>query len=126
MLGLKYRDPITTHLKNLHWLPIGPRIDFKALLLIQKALSLNQPVYIRNLFDYSQSLRLSSLKFRLPLGKHEFAFRAIFYHGPRIYFKLPKVLKDECNIDIFKKGLKTFLFNKGFDHKLESIIHYNP
>ena len=78
------------------------------------------------MFEHSHSQRLSALKFRLPAGKHEFAFRALFYHGPRVYFKVPKSLKDECNLEKFKKGLKTFLFNKGFENKLESIAHYEP
>ena len=70
VLGLKYKEPITVHLKKLHWLPIGPRIDFKSILLIQKSLKLHLPIYIRNMFEHSHSQRLSALKFRLPAGKH--------------------------------------------------------
>ena len=44
-------------LKTLHWLPIESRILFKTCLLTFKALTLNQPAYLRQLLTVRQSGR---------------------------------------------------------------------
>ena len=49
-------DHITPILKNLHWLPIRQRIDFKILILTWKALNGTAPEYLTNLLiPYSKS-----------------------------------------------------------------------
>ena len=37
--GARRRDPMTRHLKDLHWLPISYRIDFKIAVLVWRCLN---------------------------------------------------------------------------------------
>ena len=119
---------MTEYLKEvLHWLPCGPRIDFKWILLIKKALTSGKPTYLRKLL-HTSGVRVRSSKLiqqRVP-GKHKFADRAFKFSAPRLYNKLPVHIRNNNNIEIMKKDLKTFLYREAFDYKLDSILTYNP
>ena len=43
VFGLPRREHITPHLRRLHWLPVGTRIDYKIILLAYKAQRFAQP-----------------------------------------------------------------------------------
>ena len=53
--GARRRDPMTCHLKDLHWLPISYQIDFKIVVLTWRCLNgctlsyLSSPLHRRNL-----------------------------------------------------------------------------
>ena len=49
ILGKTNQDSITECLRELHWLPIRARIDFKILVLVYKCLWGNAPKYLKNL-----------------------------------------------------------------------------
>ena len=49
MLDLKPRDHLTPALRELHWLPIGQRIEYKLCLLVHKTLICHAPDYISDL-----------------------------------------------------------------------------
>ena len=51
------KDHITPILKELHWLPVEARINYKILLLPYKALNGFGPVYIRELLHLKQHKR---------------------------------------------------------------------
>ena len=108
---------ITPLLVDLHWLDIKSRIDFKVTLLTFKAIHGQAPAYICELVNLkpnsSYGLRsnnkmlLSTLNFRtLPtLGDRAFAAAA-----PKLWNAIPLSIRQEQNLEHFKKKLKTFIF----------------
>ena len=57
--GIKKYDQITPALKELHWLPVQQRIEFKILLLTYKALNNMAPSYITSMFTMQGQERCS-------------------------------------------------------------------
>ena len=51
LTGTRKYDSITPILKELHWLPMAERIDFKILLLTFKSLHNMAPIYLRELLS---------------------------------------------------------------------------
>ena len=70
--GLRRSDHITPLTEDLHWLPIGERMDFKILLLTFKILNDLVPCYLSSLLLKYQSARLlrssDRLLFPVPSG----------------------------------------------------------
>ena len=117
---------ITPYLKDrLHWLPIGPRIDFKFILLSYKVINSTGPNYLESYFRMVNNNRKTFFRPRI-VGGHSFANRAFKYTAPAIWNKVPKELREIPKIDNFKKRLKSFLFEEGFTYKTDTILNYNP
>ena len=117
---------ITPYLQNyLHWLPIGPRVDFKVLLLTKKAILNSKPSYLS---DYLKPANRRKGLFSRPKieGRHSFAWRAFKYSAPALINKIPQAIRQIESVDEFKKRLKSFLFTDGFNYKLDSILNYSP
>ena len=128
IFGLKSREPITAYLKRLHWLTIGPRIDFKNILIAWKAEETSEPPYIKAAITPGTRMSHSRCRYfepRLPGGLSA-SRRSFEISIPRLLNKLPVSVKDSSSIDQLKKNLKTFLFTEGFDYKLHSILEYKP
>ena len=108
-------DHITPVLRNLHWLPIRKRIDFKILLLVFKALQQKAPKYIQDLISWykpSKNLR-SSNDMRLETMKSNLVTcgdRAFSIAAPKLWNDLPTDIKTSKTISTFKSKLKTYLF----------------
>ena len=109
-------------LRDLHWLPVQQWIVCKIALLIYKALHGLAPTYISELIEEykpKRTLRSASqflLCTRPPklcktkyYGERSFAAAA-----PKGWNKLPSKLRAVSNINSFKKGLKTHLFNASY------------
>ena len=59
--GTKKRDHITPVLRDLHWLPVPQRIEYKIALITHKVLSTGQPQYLQSLIkEYKPSRQLRS------------------------------------------------------------------
>ena len=121
---LPLRVSITASLIDLHWLPIKARIEYKICLITFKALKFHQPKYICDLLiplagERDVVLRSSGDPFRLweprAPGERIFADRSFSYVAPRIYNRLPVVIKQLETLACFKKHLKTHLFNLSYD-----------
>ena len=102
-------------LKELHWLPIKARIDYKLALTCFKSKSGNFPSYISDLrvpYTSSRSLRsISSNNFSIPrVHLKGFEERAFTFSGPSVWNVLPQELKYCSTLGQFKKQLKTHLF----------------
>ena len=74
--GIKKYDHITPALKELHWLPVQQRIEFKILLLTYKALNNMAPSYITSMFTMQGQERYSlrsnaSLQLKIPRTKYK-------------------------------------------------------
>ena len=86
-----------------------------------KALKFNQPQYIVDLLAGSiggthVALRSSDDPYRLyeprAVGERVFAERSFSYAAPRLYNKLPMVVKQQTSLEGFKTQLKSFLFSR--------------
>ena len=71
-------------------------------------------------------LRHNNVLHRLnePRCNSELGFRAFEKSAPRLYNKLPENVKNSENINVFKKKLKTYLFNECYDLD-NKIINYD-
>ena len=110
---------ITPVLKDLHWLPVEQRIEYKVLLLLDltcKALHGKSPPYISQLLSlYTPTRPLWSENknlLRVPRCRLEgFGRRCFAYAAPSLWNPLPTPVKRASSIDTFKGSLKTYLFN---------------
>ena len=112
---------ITPALRQLHWLPVVKRIQFKILLLTFKAIYGLSPPYISELITVkpksTHGLRSNNSTLLLPptqkmlptLGARSFAAAA-----PALWNKLPGYIRNVASLNSFKKSIKTFLFNESF------------
>ena len=111
-------------LKDLHWLPVRHRIDYKISLITFKALNTNNPKYLKELIKPcipQKSLRSSSqFLLEVPASRSALHDRAYSVVGPKTINSLPINLRKmafvsepgSCLIGSFKKQLKTHLFTK--------------
>ena len=110
-------DHITPVLVDLHWLPVEARIKFKVMLITFKVIRGFSPVYLTELIEQyvpSRDLR-SADKLRLipPRGTFSKTYgqRAFSVCAPSLWNKLPVEIRTARNVESFKRGLKTYLFN---------------
>jgi exonuclease III len=120
-LTSKY-DHITPVLKDLHWLPIAQRIEYKILLLTFKALTGQAPTYLKDLLQLSHQTRsLRSNDQRLlacPRSRTvHYGDRCFSVAAPVLWNKLPQNLRLCDSLSLFKSQLKTYLFNAAYDMK---------
>ena len=112
-------EHITPVLRDLHWLPVKQRIDFKILTLAFRAIHGQAPEYIEELVvPYAPSRSLRSAHLRLlkepsgrlkTCGQRSFAFAAASLSN-----NLPTNIRTACSLDQFKYLLKTHLFKEAF------------
>ena len=107
---------MTAALRELHWLPIAQRIEFKVLTLMHGAVHNNTPRYLsdristyappRTLRSGTQSLAAVP---RINLERYD--RRAFSCAGPSLWNALPLGLRTQKDPDHFRRDLKTHLFN---------------
>ena len=98
------------------------RIIYKICLLTYKALKFGEPKYFSDYLvpfglETSVAVRHANDRHRLfePRTIRSSGERSFQYSAPRLYNKLPVVIKDSENINQFKKRLKTYLFGESCD-----------
>ncbi|XP_068707689.1 uncharacterized protein [Montipora foliosa] len=111
-------EHVTSILQTLHWLPVKKRIVFKILLLTFKVLNGQAPSYLSDLLVVNRPVRAlrsnsdNSTRLVTPLYRTEtYGGRAFSSCAPRLWNQLPSALRSNMTIDVFKKQLKTFLFD---------------
>ena len=109
---------ITQCLKDLHWLPICQRIEFKILTLTFKYLNKQAPEYLQNLLvkmtTRQMGLRSESTykKLLIPLTKRKtFAQRSFSVAAPTLWNGLRINVKQANTLIPFKSLLKSYLFS---------------
>ena len=112
-------EHITPILKELHWIPVYQRIEFKILVLTFKALNGTVPKYLHDLlilYEPNRTLRSIDKKFlAVPSYNLErYGRRAFSVAAPILWNGLPDKLRNITCIDTFKKELKTFLFRRTY------------
>ena len=116
------RQPVSPLLKKLHFLPVRYRIDYKIALLTFKCLNNLAPQYLASLITVREPNRRASrldddyYVLNRPEKPNFKRTEGAFCHAaPRIWNNLPYRLRCLTEIDMFKKGLKTHLFNIAFE-----------
>ena len=116
------RDNALSLLKELHWLPIKQRIDFKIALTTFKVLTSGQPSYLYDLikaYNPARSLRSSSqFTLTVPPTKTNLHSRAFEVYAPRLWNSLPVSIREaivlNISTDCFKSRLKLAFFAQTF------------
>ena len=101
-------SPSLPLLKELHWLPVSYRINFKLSTLTYRALSTQQSPYLASLLHLSnipRQLRSSISQLIVPKTKLNLGKRAFSVAAPRVWNELPITLKTSETIAIFRKKL---------------------
>jgi len=115
--GTKKRDHITPVLRDLHWLLVPQRIEYKIALITHKVLSTGQPQYLQSLIkEYKPSRQLRSEGQRLlskPNGLTSvLASRSFTRSSETVWNSLPELVRKTESVVAFKNKLKTHLFAK--------------
>ena len=114
------KSHITPILKELHWLPIHLRIDFKTALFCYKALNGLAPEYIKDLIvEHKPERQMRSCGKKLLVEQKTrlvtYGDRAFSACGPRIWNSLPIEIRMSPTVTVFKSRLKTFYFRQHFN-----------
>ena len=121
VLGRVKSDSTRECLRELNWLPIKARIEYKVLTLLHKCIYGDGPKYLKNLLtilpEPPRRLRSSSSNTKCKLlvpyvKKKTFAERSISIGGPRLWNTLPENVRTNDNLLSFSKEIKTFLYTK--------------
>ena len=115
-------EHITPIIRQLHWLPVSYRINFKILLLTFKVLHGLSPKYLQDLVSIR---KVSSYQLRsgnngifldYPSGKMltTFGDRAFSVAAPKLWNALPFHIRSEQKLTSFKCNIKTHLFKAAF------------
>ena len=117
-LTKKY-DHITPVLKELHWLPVRKRIEFKILLLVYKCLHGTAPSYLREMLkEYVPPRTLRSTSKNLlcepRTNMKTYGDRSFSACAPKLWNQLPNNIRAAGSVAIFKRQLKTHLFKDVF------------
>ena len=104
---------ITPVMRDLHWLPVDKRIEFKVLLLCYKCVNGLAPPYLSDLLSKyvpTRSLRSADKDLLVVPSScrlKTFGDRAFTQAAPRLWNELPREIRQSESADIFKKRLKT-------------------
>jgi hypothetical protein len=119
---LRKYDHITETLKELHWLPVTARIEFKILTLTWKALHNMAPDYLKDLLNFKVSNRPVRAKYvnllivpNRPVNANSYNDRAFENAAPKLWNKLPVEIRNTETLGSFKKLLKTHLFHMNYN-----------
>ena len=115
-------DSITPLLRELHWLRVPERIQFRLCVLVYRCLDGSALLYlsegIRRTTDNSARLRLRSADtttLHVPSSRHStLGDRSFFIAAPRAWNELPPTFRSVTSLTIFRRELKTLLFRRSF------------
>ena len=113
-------DHITPILKNLHWLPIRYRTEYKLLLLTFKALHHLAPSYLTDLLQLYHPTRTLRSSSDALLTEHSarlrnYGDRAFCVAAPKLWNNLRLNIRECGSVNRFKRLLKTHLFKRAFN-----------
>lgn len=117
------RTPMVAHitpiLKELHWLPVKARIDFKVLVLAYRALTGLSPPYITEMLSIYKPVRPLRSGYKMLLCKPAtttttFGSRTFAHTATSLWNTLPQSIKSADTLETFRSRLKTHLFNSAY------------
>jgi len=115
--GTRRSDHITTVVRELHWLPVRHRVDFKLAVLVYKALHDLTAPYLADdcqlIVSNASRCRLRSADIDIcvvPRTNTRLGDRNFAVAGPRLWNSLPAELRQsDIELEEFRRLLKTFL-----------------
>ena len=113
------RDHVTSLLKELHWLPVKFRCQYKIATLAYRHFKGSLPPYLSSslrTYEPFRSLRSSNEK-QLKIPKRNlksFGQRSFSFMAPSLRNSVPAILRNVPTRSQFKSQLKTFLFAQAF------------
>ena len=115
----KKHDHITPVLKELRWLPVRKRIEFKILLLAYKSLHGTAPSNLREMLKEYVPPRTLRSTFKNLLCEPRtniktYGDRSFSVCAPKLWNQLPNNIWAAGSVAIFKRQLKTHLFKDVF------------
>ena len=121
IMNLSLRDHVKPALKQLHWLPVEQRITYKLYLFMHHIHTGHAPQYLSDCVStvsaHSGRYRLrstGSADYVLPRTRTRFGEQCFSYCGPAAWNTLPSDLHDITDTDIFRKRLKSVLFDRAY------------
>ena len=109
----------TNLLRDLYWLPVQQRVEFKIASLTYKIWSSSQPSYLSSLIaNHAPSRNLRSPDMHLlqtPRARTVIDSRAFSSSAPKIWNGLPVDVRMSETLLSFRHKLKTFYFAQAFD-----------
>ena len=116
ILNKSKRDHVTPLLKELHWLPVKYRIQYK---LAFRHFDGTLPPYLSSslcTYQPSRSLRSSTERLlKIPkTNLKTFGERSFGHIAPTVWTSLPADLRASPSLPTFKANLKTYLFRQAF------------
>ena len=118
---INHWDSVTPYLKEAHFLPLKQRIDFKIALTTYKCINNIAPEYLKQCIHVKEQplryLRNDEDYFLLrvpPVPNYRRTERSFSHAGPSVWNTLPYNLRTITDIAMFKKQLKTYLFEVAF------------
>jgi hypothetical protein len=120
IMRLKKHDRISHVRKELHWLPVKARIEFKILNMTWKALNDQAPQYIMSMLRRSSNNRsLGSNNQNLlevPRSKTAHRDKALSTIAPKLWNTLPLALRNTEDNNTFRRMLKKHLFHNNYQN----------
>jgi len=106
-------------LKQLHWLPVRQRIDYKLAVLTCKIRSTSTPSYLSRhirLWGSARHFRSSAVPLLYkPTTRTRFADRAFRCTAPTVWNSLAIDVTSSCSLTVFKSRLKSHIFRQTFN-----------
>jgi len=120
-LGLSLRDRVRPALRELHWLLVAHRIQYKVTLLLFMVNDNRCHVYLSESVQpvtsnpvHQRLLSASSLDFIVPQTRTKFGDRVFSVAGPTVWNSLSESVRSAETFASFKRKMKTYLFNISF------------
>ena len=114
------RVSISHYMKQLHFLPVAYRIDFKLCLLVFKCLIGEAPAYLSNLVkpkNSLESLRIYRDQNLLDVPRpssENYKNRRFSIQAPKVWNFLPIEIRKVKSLNEFQKKLKTYFFSQAY------------
>ena len=114
------RINVTKTFKELYWLPVKYRIDFKVATLTYKVLQTGEPSYLSSRISVDTPCRVirsssDTCRLAIPHFKTKIGSRAFRHSASSIWNSLPFDIRNSSSTQSFKKRLKTNYFQLAFD-----------
>jgi hypothetical protein len=121
ILDLRMNDHVTPALRQLHWLPVDRRVDFKLCTMMHSIHTGQCPTYLADMVravavnQTRSGLRSAdTAQYIKPRCRTDIGKRAFSYAGPLAWNDLPSSLHCITDSKLFRKQLKTHYFNRTF------------
>ena len=119
MMGTRACDHNYPVLRQLHWLPVWQRAEFRIATLVYRSLSGNPPGYLADDCQLEAEARVRQLRSAdtrtlvVSRTRSSFGDRTFAATGPHVWNSLPPNLR-LCGLSygLFRRLLKTFLFGQ--------------